>query len=273
MHFYRNYRMDCLRNRSSMAMFLMEAIKHTFTVVLIASNFLVANSICAKASNSTITKEQLIQIYEKSAFAIKPDKLIKVENSKPSNINIVCLAETCIDYLPPLKKYLFANWLQPRLLSKFDPEVTLAIIVYDSAKYARTKIGPEGDVPILANEKIFRDGQGECFSGSVISGGYNVKRITIFVRSSLSEKKFVSCVLLQLMRGSGMVFNPGYEQLWKPGGDLEVLDDSTLATNFRAMARLLEIHFLPITRPGMTPVEFENAVEPLTIETMTGEGN
>ena len=210
-------------------------------------------------------KKQLIQTYERAAFPVAGQSLIKTASSPRTTINIVCKTGPCSDMVATVSRILpndrfsvTANELG------FSPNDNVSLVILDGPKTDIANLSKNGEFGLLRGEQVFDQGDSECH-GVQFRVDNLVTRIILSIDDRLPEKTSSFCILYQLMANSGLTLQSDYQTMKSQINDLEMAD------NFKGMSRLIALHFWQGSSPGMTRQDFESHAFVIPLKILIGE--
>jgi hypothetical protein len=213
--------------------------------------------------------------YQAYSFVQRSGHLVKPSNSKSAIISLHCVpADYCEVIAQTLKKYLIAPWLSVQQVQEFDPLALISVEVISgyeiSGNNSEVDVIEKITLPVAEKEKVYHEGEKNCKYVSTVAG-LEVTHALVAVNSVGDDKKYVSCILFNLARAIGMDLKPTYEQAWSKGGALTAVTDQQFDQWMRGTGRLIALHTNQKTFAGMTPNEFEKAIEGMSLERLIGE--
>jgi hypothetical protein len=226
---------------------------------------------CSAQQNTEKEREDFLEAYVGYAFRRVNIGLIKVEEGADTRIRVQCLHQPCRQQIDAINKYVRGKWLKPIEVDTFDLNATVSVLLFSDPKEDDAKIGAGRELLLKKEEKIFLEGTDDCKVYGVVASP-EIRRIVIVTNKNAPEKKLVSCVLVTLSRASGLVLDPNFERLWESTGELARSNDDEFDKIMSGTAAILALHFIPVTKPGMTQEEFRSAIKDFGIYDLVGEG-
>jgi hypothetical protein len=216
------------------------------------------------------TKKNIVSFYERMAFVNSDGQLVKMNPLKNLPINVACFAQNCLELTTQLEKYIPNSNMPIYPLKQYHKEFPINIILLAEEKLSENlNYLDQVKLELQPGEHFSKDVSQECVSISIFKD-HVIRKIVIVSGNFSSWKKTVSCVVVQLMRSSGMLFTDSFDKLWAKQGKFASSDDGSFHLLLLALGRLVAIHFQPTTRPGMSRTEFEAAIDKLSLYELTG---
>ena len=247
---YRNYRNLC------------------FNLFVVLTSISLSGTCIADDINLQAVKGQLVQVYEKAAFPIAGQPLIRMAPSAKTAINVVCKTGKCADViaratelLPDTRFSVTASELG------FSPQDKISLIVLDGVKTDLASLSQNGEFKLLPGEKVSDQGGSECH-GVQFRIQNLVTRIIVAIDDRLPEKTTSFCILYQLMANSGLRLQSDYQTM---KSQIAQKSDVEMGPNFKGMSRLIALHFWSESKPGMTREEFESRASANPLKILIGE--
>jgi hypothetical protein len=257
--FPRFNRMQCHRN----------PLKKVFLIFVLWSLSTMFSAGAGRVDNAELRKHSL-ETYERMAFVNSDGRLVKMTPNKDLPINVVCFAQNCNEITNQLKPYIPNRIMQVFPLKKYVSEMPINIFLLSEEKFSQNqKFFDDLKLELQPGERFDKDVAEECVSFSIFKE-HEIRKIIIIAANFSSWKKTVSCIIVQLTRGSGLAFTYTFDELWSEKGALASSDENNFHSLLLSLGRMMAIQFQPATRPGMTRTEFEAAIDNLSSQDLTG---
>jgi hypothetical protein len=219
----------------------------------------------------SIAKSRLIASYMEVAFVSGSDLLVKPQTDKPTNIMVQCAAnEGCDSSVAELRKYLKASWIGLIQTKNFDPQNLISVILYSNPSSDDIRLGASLHYDLDVGQKLFQEGIIQC-KVLAFHTELTVNRVVLYVDQTMQKDKVISCIMLELIRATGLDVGPRFQTQWEQGGPLISADEKTFNQAMRGLERLFAIHLLPSTKPGMDQTQLKFELEKLSYQQLIGE--
>ena len=213
-------------------------------------------------------KKQLIQVYEKAAFPVAGQSLIKTAPSPKTIINIVCKTGPCSNIVAMVTKILpDVRFSVTTSELGFSPKDTISLIVLDGSKTDIANLSQNGEFKLFPAEQVSEQGDSVCH-GVQFRIQNLVTRIILAVDDRLPETTTSFCILYQLMANSGLRLQSDYQTMKSQMAQENVVE---MGSNFKGMSRLIALHFWSESSPDMTREEFESRASTIPLKILIGE--
>jgi hypothetical protein len=218
-----------------------------------------------------VTRENLLNFYKQTAFAHKDGRLIRFASQAEYTVDVVCLSTTCENAMMKLSEYLPARRFRIRAVEEYNPTSVISLIYYENVEQAASVLKLTGNILIGPNQQIFQDGVPECKSVSLIEAGSEIKTLAVFLNNTLTENKLISCALVQLVRGSGLMLNQDISEAWAKLDKEHTAQGGKFSSILKGLARLLAIHFIRGVDPGSDHQKFDEVVRNIDTHDLIAE--
>jgi hypothetical protein len=215
-------------------------------------------------------RQNLIEFYERLAFVNSDKRLVRMKQTKNFQINYVCLVQNCEELKTHISVFIPQSWMKIAPTGKYISDASISIVVLPQEKFAQNeKLLNDLKLELRDGEHFYKDVSQNCVSFSIFKE-HEIRKLLIISGNFPSWKMTVSCVVIQLIRSSGLAFSDTFDKLWSKDGRLSSLSDNNFQAIMLSLRRLIAIHFHPVTRPRMSQAEFRSATTNLNLKELTG---
>jgi hypothetical protein len=233
--------------------------------------FAAASSITASAKQLD-AKLSLIEFYMQAAFANKEKALKRFVTKDRFEVNLSCPDISCGENIRRLKAYLPIRIFDTVVSETLSRNSDINILILDDQEGSINDSLLNSKIfTVEANEIAVADGDKQCGALAIRNRDTSqIKKLAVVTVRSDDPQRDTACLILQIIRGSGLSFADDFSSFWKNQKEISSTNPAEFENRMTILSAIVSFHFNKHTENGMSSFDTKSELEKQSLDELRG---